>query len=118
MKIDEENDGNLLVVKPVGKLDSVHGPDLEKAILGALERGDRNLLLDMSEVTYISSRGLRVFLLGAKKAKAEGGKISICALQEFVREVFDLSGFLTLFDVFESVAEARKSLGDGTAAEC
>ena len=114
MKIVAEKEGDLLIVRPFGQLDSDSSPALEKTLLEALEGGDRKLLIDMSGISYISSRGLRVFLLLAKRAKAADARIAACSLQAFVKEVFELSGFLQLLDVFDSTSQAVDSLGDGS----
>ena len=112
MKIVEERSEDLLILRPVGRLDSDHSPELEKILFAALEQGDRKLLIDMSGIPYISSRGLRVFLLGAKRAEAVGARITVCSLQDFVRDVFEKTGFTKLLDVFDSTSEAMASFGD------
>ena len=114
MKIVAEKEGDLLIVRPTGQLDSDSSPALEKALVDALDSGDRKLLIDMAGISYISSRGLRVFLLLAKRAKAVEARIAACSLQAFVKEVFELSGFHQLLDVFDSNSQAIDSFGDGS----
>ena len=98
------------VLRPIGRLDSDHAPSLEEALCAVIQRGDRSLLVDMAEVPYISSRGLRVFLVAAKQAAEAGCRLAACSLQEFVRNTFDISGFEKLIDVFDSSAAALEQL--------
>lgn len=116
MTIAEEKDGDLLVLKPAGKLDSDLSPELEEVLFGALDRGEKKVLVDMARISYISSRGLRVFLVGAKRAKAAGARIVVCSLQEFVKDVFRMSGFFQLLDAFDSALEAAESFDSGPGA--
>ena len=73
-------------------------------------------MLDMQNVPYISSAGLGVLLKTAKRARAEGGRIALASLADSVNTVFEISGFLTLFVVHETCAEAVQDLaGDAQA---
>ena len=85
MEIIEDKERGSVILRPIGRLDGNDSPDLEEAVHGVFERGDKNLLVDLSEVPYISSRGLRVFLLGAKEASKVGGRMAVCSMQEFVK---------------------------------
>ena len=116
MKIAEETERGFVILRPDGRLDSKESPDLEAAMLGAFERGDKDLVIDLSDVPYISSRGLRVFLIGAKKAAAVEGRLAVCSLQEFVQHAFEITGFLKLFGVFGSRTEAIDSFQDESGA--
>ena len=113
MTIAEERCGDLLILKPEGKLDSDLSPKVEEALFGALDRGEKQVLFDMSGISYISSRGLRVFLVGARRAKKGKARIAVCGLQEFVHEVFEISGFFQLLDVYASRSEGVESFGSG-----
>jgi anti-anti-sigma factor len=64
------------------------------------------LLVDFKALDYISSAGLRVLLATAKRLSSEGGSLRICHLNDTVREVFEISGFSTIFSVFDTEAEA------------
>jgi anti-anti-sigma factor len=106
MKIRKSKEGDLLILRPVGRLDSENSPIFEKTIEEAVERGETSLIADLSEITYMSSRGLRTFLGGAKSAKAAGGKLVVCAAQEPVQKVFDMTGVAALFGIFGSYEDA------------
>jgi sigma-B regulation protein RsbU (phosphoserine phosphatase) len=97
MDIQQQGHGNRVVVAPVGRIDSTTSDALEKAINALLEAGTRSLVVDFSRVDYISSAGLRVLLVVAKRLRDGRGTLELAALGESVRQVFDLAGFLPLF---------------------
>jgi len=87
------------VVKPKGRLDSSTGPAFESELMQLIERGIARLLLDFSELQYISSAGLRVVLLAAKRVKTANGRLALCSLNPQITEVFKISGFDALIDI-------------------
>lgn len=105
MNIETEQRGDILIVRPLGRLDSSNSPELEHLLSGHLDAGCQRLVLDFSRLGYISSAGLRVVLLAGKKLRASQGKIVLTSLQDMVREVFDMSGFLALFAVAQTLDE-------------
>jgi len=110
MKIAEERQSEVVVLKPDGSLDSTDSPELEAAVLRNIENGETRMVIDLSKVSYITSRGLRVFLLGAKKMAAAGGQFAVCSLQEFAHKVFEAVGFQEVVTVFDTATEAVTSL--------
>lgn len=105
MNLDQEQRGDILIVRPGGRLDSSSSPELERLLTEQLDTGCKRLVLDFSRLEYISSAGLRVVLLAGKKLRASQGRMVLVGLQEMVREVFDMSGFLTLFAVTDTLDE-------------
>ncbi len=105
MNIETEHRGDILILRPLGRLDSSNSPELEQLLSEQLDAGCQRLVLDFSGLSYISSAGLRVVLLAGKKLRASKGKIVLTSLQDMVRDVFDMSGFLTLFAVADSLEE-------------
>ena len=99
MEIAQVEMGGALVVAPVGRVDSTTSETLERALAAALDGGTRRLVVDFTGVTYISSVGLRVLLVVAKRMRTERGVLVLCGLGDAVRQVFDLAGFLPLFAV-------------------
>ncbi len=89
-----------------GKLDTQTSPDAESQLTRLIEEGARKILVNFDELDYVSSAGLHVIHAAAKQLKAENGEMRICCLNELVKEVFDISGFITIFKVFASVSEA------------
>ena len=110
MDIREEACGDALVVTASGRLDSNSAPALE-AVLPARAQASPKLVLDLSGVPYVSSAGLRILLMGAKAARAAGHKLVLAGLSPSVREVFDISGFTSIFTLEADVDSALAALG-------
>ena len=110
MEMNEGKKGDVLILGLSGKLDATSSKAFEERILAVIDVGERQLIVDLSQLDYVSSAGLRVFLLAAKRLNSTNGKIVLCSLQEPVREVFDISGFSSVFSVYGSYDEALKSL--------
>ena len=98
------------VVRPRGRLDGSAAPGLEKELLDHIERGERRLLLDFADLTYISSSGLRVLLLAANRMRAAGGRFALCSLSPPIGEVIEISGFSKMLDIHPSFADAEAGL--------
>jgi anti-anti-sigma factor len=97
MEIRQVKRGDTVIVAPVGRIDSTTSDAVEKALNAALDAGERKLVVDFSGVDYISSAGLRVLLVAAKRLSGGRGSFELASLGESVRQVFDLAGFLPLF---------------------
>jgi anti-anti-sigma factor len=82
-----------------GRLDGLSSPDLEQQVTVLIASGVRTLIFDLSGLEYVSSAGLRVFIIAAKKLKASGGAAQFTSLTPAVRDVFHISGLLTAFGV-------------------
>jgi anti-anti-sigma factor len=110
MEINEERKTDMVILGLTGKLDATTAKTFEDKILAEIDSGDRRFVIDLSQLDYVSSSGLRVFLLAAKRLHSAGGKIVLCSLKEHVRQVFDLAGFSSLLSVYGSRDEALKAL--------
>ena len=91
---------------PHQKLDTATAPTAGQALSTLMDQGVRRIVVDFSDVPYITSSGLRVILATAKQLRAKGGELCVCSLNEAVEEVFEISGFNTLLPVFASSADA------------
>ncbi|WP_084384810.1 STAS domain-containing protein [Novosphingobium naphthalenivorans] len=105
MEISEDIRGTALVLSLTGRLDSNTASDLEH-VLPARVEGQAATVVDLSQVSYVSSAGLRVLLKGAKTARASGHRLALSGLAPSVREVFDISGFSTIFTIEPDVEAA------------
>ena len=105
MDIKEETRGDIVVLGPVGRIDTNTAPELETSVRPHLESGTAQLVLDMGGVEYTSSAGLRVILAAAKRLKAKG-RFTLCALTPAVRQVFELAGFVDILDIRDTVEDA------------
>ena len=89
-----------------GNLDTNTAPDAEELLGELLEKGVTKILVDFTTLDYISSAGLRVLLVTTKRLGGTGGSMRLCGLNETVDEVFEISGFSTIFSVFGTRDEA------------
>ena len=110
MEITEEQRADVLILRVIGKLDASNSKDLETKILPLITSSQEKLVVDLSQLDYISSAGLRVFLLAAKHMDDAKGKMIICSLKDAVKQVFDLAGFPSFLTLAESTEEAIKNL--------
>lgn len=106
MELVEEKIKNVIVIGIRGRLDTMTYGQLEQRLSELFESGETKMLADCSQMDYISSSGLRVLLIGLKKARLMEGRFAICALRENIREVFEISGFSGIFEVFPTKEEA------------
>lgn len=99
MPFETSQNGDVTVIRLIGRLDSAQSPPLERALRELLDGGAGKLLLDLSALDYISSAGLRVVLLAGKalRGRKPPGRLLLAGVRGMVKEVFEMSGFLTLF---------------------
>lgn len=113
MEIMTKKSGKILIVSIIGRIDATSSTELEKKLTELISSGEIFLLLNFDCVEYISSAGLRVILSSTKKVKSQKGEVFICSLKGPVEEVFKLTGFQSIFKVFDSEEEALLSIGNG-----
>ncbi|MCR5851779.1 MAG: STAS domain-containing protein [Bacteroidaceae bacterium] len=95
-KIKEEN--NDLVMYFEGRLDTAAAPEVEKAAAPLMDPEGHNIILDCTQMQYISSSGLRIFLSILKNAKPKGSHVYIRGISDEIRSVFAMTGFTNLFE--------------------
>ena len=99
MTIHETTQNGIAIIAPEGRIDTTTSPEVDEAVRRSVDQGARDLLIDFGAVDYISSAGLRVFLVLAKRMKDVRGRLVLCGMAQPVRQVFHLAGFLPLFKV-------------------
>jgi anti-anti-sigma factor len=99
-----------IVVVDQARIDFETCEAFQERLLQTIDAGSSVFVIDFSAVKYISSAGLRALVVASKKAKESNGKIAIAALQPLVLEVFTISRFDVLFNVYATVAEAMAAL--------
>ncbi|MBC16959.1 Anti-sigma factor antagonist [Pseudodesulfovibrio profundus] len=104
---DKKETGTLVRVN--GRLDAVNAPVFEKECMQVVDGGETMMVIDLSDLEYISSAGLRSILSAAKKLKGTGGTMQFCGLTGMVEEVFKVSGLGTMFTVTDTADEAFAS---------
>ncbi len=109
MQISVKAANEVKVLAFEGSLDTQTSPDALTQLTQLIEGGDKKIVVNFEKLQYISSAGLRILLAAAKQLKAADGELRICDLNEVVKEVFDISGFSTIFKIFESETDALDS---------
>jgi anti-anti-sigma factor len=109
MKIETEQVHGMTIVGFEGNLDTATAGEADARISEVVAGGATRVLLDFAQLDFISSAGLRTLLLAGKKLKKGGGKLCVCSLNETVKDVFDISGFSSLFHVYADREEAVAS---------
>lgn len=94
--LKEEN--NDLVMYFEGRLDTAVAPEVEKATAPLMDCEGHNIILDCTQLAYISSSGLRIFLSILKNAKPKGSHVYIRGVSDSIRGVFAMTGFTNLFE--------------------
>ena len=97
MTIEIKRNADETIIKLVGRLDTTTAPALDKTINEDIA-GTKNLVLDVKELEYISSAGLRV-LLGAQKKMQKIGSMKLTNVREEVMEVFEMTGFADILTI-------------------
>jgi len=110
MELSAKKEEKGVVIHVTGRMDAVSSPDFEKAMDAWIEKGETTLVVDGSNLEYISSSGLRSVLIIAKKLKTREGRILLTSLTSVVKEVFEISGFSTIIPIYDSLEDAMVDL--------
>ena len=98
------NDVTLLKIE--GRLDGDTAPEMQDRLIQTAAGRPSKIIVNLADVEYVSSAGLRAILIAAKAVAAADGELRICNLHGMVRDVFDISGFSKALAVFPSEADA------------
>lgn len=109
----EQDDDRISIFALSGRLDAVTTQQALERPRAAISAGARRMLLDLSDVSFMSSSGLRALLLLRRDLLAHSGELRLCALRDHVREVFVLTGFTQVFAIHQHRAEALAAFGQG-----
>ena len=112
MALEARQYGNALVVSLVGRLDHDNCDAVRVEIIGQLEGAGAgaSLVLDLSRLSYVSSAGLRCFMLVSRQAKAQQSRLVVAAAQPMVAEIFQISRFNLLFPIHQTLREALSAV--------
>ena len=110
MEITQETVNDVAVISLKGRLNVTTTAELEKIFDALLSEGRTKILVECRELEYISSAGLRVLLTAAQQFKKISGEIALSSLSQNVKQVFEISGFTSIFKIYSSQDEAVKSM--------
>jgi anti-sigma B factor antagonist len=109
MEIIQENQSGINIFKLNGRLDSNTSQGFEKKIFQAIDDGSKNMIIDFKDLEYISSAGLRVILKATKALNREEGKMMLCDMQDYVKEVFEIAGFDSFLPIVGTMNDALQA---------
>jgi anti-sigma B factor antagonist/stage II sporulation protein AA (anti-sigma F factor antagonist) len=117
VQIDSYRYADALVAAPRGRIDHFTAPQFEAALTAlAAQAGAGALVLDFSDVDYISSAGLRVLMIVASKMKQQQGRLAVCSLYSVVAEIFAISRFDRVLTVEPTLAAALEHVSAAALA--
>lgn len=110
IELKSEKLGSAAVVRIGGRIDAQTAQELEDACNAFIDQGEKVLILDFTNVRYISSWGLRAILRTGKKLTGSGGRLIPCGMSAMLKEVFQVSGFDSLFRSYPTMEAALASV--------
>jgi anti-anti-sigma factor len=110
MNIESKRQGTVAVVTLGGRMDAESAPAFETACEEFLKDGVTHLVVGVGDLQYVSSMGLRSFLVLAKQTKGKGGAVLLCGMKGFVKEVFDMTHVTQLFPLYDTTDAAVQSI--------
>ena len=98
--------GPVLLLQARGRINVLTADAFEVQVRRAIASSDRDVIMDASKVTYVSSAGLRVFLQIWQELSRENRTLHVCALQPYIQQVFEIVGFDQIITIQEDAAAA------------
>ncbi len=109
MNIALRTEGAIAVALLTGAIDGKSAPQVQIELSPTIESFEK-IILDLSEVSYLSSAGLRLLLLLHRQATAKEGKITLIGLSEEIADTMSMTGFSNFFDIADSLEAGLKAL--------
>ncbi len=108
VELKEEKKGDVLILRLKGRLDALSSPLAEKKVFECINNGQTKLLLDFSNVSYLSSAGMRMLLSTTKRLKTLTGQLVVCSITPNVMDVLKMSGFDHVLEIARTEEEALR----------
>lgn len=106
MEIITKKQQQILIITLNGRLDSLTSDDVQSTIEGLFEENNKHVLIDFSELIYISSAGVRVLIKVVKQAKNNSGRLAFCSLAPKVESVISILGLVQIFPIYKDREDA------------
>ena len=119
MNVADKRYANAIVLQVSGRLDQDTCEAFRGELMGHVEKAMRergSLVMDLSGLDYVSSAGLRCFIIASRQVKAKQGRILVAGMQSMVAEIFAISHFDLLFEIVPTVGEALAAVSAEAAA--
>jgi len=110
MEIDVKKEGQAVIIALTGRMDAVSAPQFDKTVDDFIAQGKTRILIDFKSLEYISSAGLQSILALAKRLELINGTVLLSDLNGAVKEVFEISGFCSIFPIYDNLDAAKASI--------
>lgn len=104
IKVKKESDVSILEIE--GEIDVYYSSKLEEKVKNLIAQGERKVIIDMTEVSYMDSSGLGVLVGSLKNLKKSKGDMKIAGANKEIMNVFEITRLNTFFDMYKTVPEA------------
>jgi len=112
MNIHETTNDDIIIFALEGRLDSNTSEDFEQQLMTKIDGSHNKMIVEFSALNYISSAGLRVLLMAAKRLKVGNGSFVLCGLKAHLHEIFEISGFLQILTIVNNLEDAQTVIAD------
>jgi anti-sigma B factor antagonist len=109
MKILESTKNNIHTLNLTGRLDTHTSPAFEKKLFACLKAGTLHVVIDCSDLEYISSAGLRAISKASEVFKSRQGELILCKLKDYIKDVFEISGLDSMISISNICEDANFS---------
>lgn len=109
LTITIEKETGFSIAHASGKIDATTSDDLEDALVDLLEQGEDNIILDMEDISYISSAGLRVLVVVTKQVY-DSGHFCLCNANDNVLEIIEMAGFNVFMNIYDDLSTAKEKI--------
>ena len=106
LSIETENVGDAVVLHVAGEVDVFTAPQLREALVGAIEEGSRDVVVDLQGVDFLDSTGLGVLVGGLKRLRSHEGDLTLVCTQHRILKVFEITGLTKVFSIHDTVDAA------------
>jgi|HubBroStandDraft_5_1064220.scaffolds.fasta_scaffold1289692_1 anti-sigma B factor antagonist len=106
LSIDEVRDGGVCVVAVTGRIDSTNADDLKQKLGSLITAGEKSIVVDLSQLLYLTSLGFRALVIAARDAERNAARFALCGITGHVRDLFEMGGMLEVFTIHPSRQEA------------
>jgi len=109
---DEEIDDQTHVISLGGEIDLYTAPEFKERMVELIEAGKRNIVVDLSEATFIDSTTLGVLVGGVKRLRPSGGGLALVCTDQNISKIFEITGLDRVFSIQDSREDALASFSD------
>ena len=111
MEIIEKIQDDINIYRLIGRLDTNTSARFEQKLFQTISGGSKKMIVDFKDLNYISSAGIRLIFIAYKALMREDGRIILCSMQKYVREIFKMTGIDSFVPILDNMDEALKAFG-------